>query len=161
MMLEKLKYFINDVNYTDHESLYKQAQKICHEMFSHELANLKMEESAHDLTPAMEELGLEQELIEQLIEDYVEQVIKSIVQFEKHLKGLQELKESELRLDYTQFRELAHKNLGVARNLRIQDAQVLLYELMKKDDLDYLVTCLEALKYCTIKITRASQYSDM
>jgi HPt (histidine-containing phosphotransfer) domain-containing protein len=160
-MLEKLKYFINDINYTDHESLYKQAQKICHEMFSEELAHLKIDESTHDVTLAIEELGLDQELVEQLIEDYVEQVIKSIVQFEKHLRGLQELKASELRLDYTQFRELAHKNLGVARNLRVQDAQVLLYELMKKDDLDYLVTCLEALKYCTIKLHPKRAYDTI
>ncbi|MEJ2373430.1 MAG: hypothetical protein P8Y16_06520, partial [Sulfurimonas sp.] len=66
-----------------------------------------------------------------------------------------------MTLDYIPFRELAHKNLGVARNLRIQDAQVLLYELMKKDDLDYLVTCLEALKYCAIKLNPKRAYDTI
>ena len=51
-------------------------------------------------------------------------------------------------MDYTLLRELAHKNLGVARNLRIYDAQKLLEKIMKEDDLDMIFLYLEGLFAC-------------
>jgi len=68
--------------------------------------------------------------LDELVDDYVAQVIKSVVQFEKYLTQLLNEQKQDLELDYTLFRELAHKNLGVARNLRIKNAETLLYELM-------------------------------
>lgn len=160
-MLEKLKYYIDNIHQTDPITLSEQAEILCHELFVFDLSHLDIEGYKYDPSIAVEELGLDKELVEHLVEDYVEQIIKSVLQFEEHLKKLQDSKAHQEDLDYTPFRELAHKNLGVARNLRIQDAQVLLYELMKKDDLDYLVTCLEALKYCAIKLRPKRAYDTL
>ena len=110
---------------------------------------------------AVEELGIDYDLVLQLLDDYVAQTIKSIVQFEEHMKRLQYSQSEDLILDYQAFRELAHKNLGVARNLRIKDAEVLLYELMKKDDLDYLILCLEALKACAVRLSPKCAYDTL
>ncbi|MDH4944183.1 hypothetical protein [Sulfurimonas sp. C5] len=160
-MLEKLNYYLTDIQQTDPITLSQQAELLCHELAVFELSNLKIEGYDYDPAIAIEELGLDAELVDHLVEDYVEQITKSVVQFEKYLKELQNSKANSKDLDYTPFRELAHKNLGVARNLRIHDAQILLYELMKKDDLDYLVHCLEALKYCAIKLKPQRAYDTL
>ncbi|MFT7860231.1 MAG: hypothetical protein ABXS93_04765 [Sulfurimonas sp.] len=160
-MLEKLKYYITNIQQIDPKILSEQAEILCHELFVFELSHLKIENYKYDPAVAMEELGLDEELVEQLVEDYVEQIIKSVLQFEEYLTKLLDSQANKEALDYIPFRELAHKNLGVARNLRIEDAQVLLYELMKKDDLDYLVSCLEALKYCAIKLKPKRAYDTL
>jgi hypothetical protein len=57
------------------------------------------------------------------------------------------------------LKNLAHKNLGVARNLRIEDAQVLLSELMyNHTDFEYLKNCIEALMACTFKLNPPYAY---
>ncbi|MBD3796693.1 MAG: hypothetical protein IE887_02940 [Campylobacterales bacterium] len=160
-MLAKLKDFIKSVQQDNHLSLLDEARRICKELLSSELSHLNISDYTYTPTLAVEELGIEKELVEQLVEDYVEQVTKAVVQFERYLKNLQNSEQNETVLDYTLFRELAHKNLGVARNLRIKDAQVLLYELMKKDDLNYLMICLEALKYCAIKLKPKRAYDTI
>lgn len=152
-MIEKIKSFIRNTKPITYMELLEEANRMCDLLFAKDLAHLDIDNYKYSLANAVNELGLDDELVHQLVEDYVEQVTKSVVQFEKYLKTLQTSKEQAIVLDYTPFRELAHKNLGVARNLRIYDAQVLLFELMKKDDLDYLVVCLEALKYCAIKLS--------
>ncbi|WP_428739351.1 hypothetical protein [Sulfurimonas sp.] len=157
-MLEKINYFVKNVKTDSYLELFNKANQVCDEILCEKLSHLGVRGYKYDPTEAIEELGLDQELVEQLVEDYVEQVIKAIVQFEAYMKKLQNSQENHITLDYTPFRELAHKNLGVARNLRIKDAQVLLYELMKKDELEYLVECLEALKYCAIKLKPRRAY---
>ena len=69
---------------------------------------------------AVEELGLDEEMISHLIEDYVSQIIKAIVQFEHMIYKLQNQKDAKKELDFSEIRDLAHKNLGVARNLRVK-----------------------------------------
>ena len=101
---------------------------------------------------AIEELGLDDELIHQLVEDYVIQIIKSVDQFRELLDKLQDTKNANEELNFKELRELAHKNLGVARNLRIKDGEVILNDLMKKDDLTHLFVCLETLKACAIRL---------
>jgi len=101
---------------------------------------------------AIDELGLDDELINKLVEDYVAQIIRSKATFLDYLEILQEQKKTGKQPDYVNFRELAHKNLGVARNLRIEDAQKLIYELMTKDDLQYLKNTLDVLIACAIKL---------
>jgi len=128
----------------DVRKLVSDAHKVCFDFFNYEYTYSESE--------AVEELGLDDELVHQLVEDYVAQIIKAIIQFEEYLFELQNTKDAKKELDYTPFRELAHKNLGVARNLRIKDAEELLYELMKKDDLEYLFRCLETLKSCAIRL---------
>jgi len=141
--------------------LQESAQEVCHELLSGKLAHLNIQDYKYDTKQAVVELGLDEEMIQQLVDDYVAQIIKAIIQFDEYMEKLKESQDKETTLDYTPFRELAHKNLGVARNLRIKDAEVLLYELMKKDDLDYLLTCLEALKVCAIKLRPKCAYDTI
>jgi len=123
-------------------SLVQKAKSVCRLFFD--------DDYEYDVSEAIEELGLDEELIHQLVEDYVAQIIKSVLQFEELLYELQSKKDAREELDYTELRELAHKNLGVARNLRIKDAEILLADLMKKDDLEYLFHCIEGLRACAI-----------
>ena len=164
-MLKKLRFFKKAVPKAVEEDdvrlLQKSAMEVCDELLSGKLAHLDIQNYTYNTKEAVTELGLDEEMINQLVDDYVAQIIKAILQFDLYMEKLQESQNKELTLDYTPFRELAHKNLGVARNLRIKDAQALLYELMKKDDLDYLLTCLEALKVCAIKLRPKCAYATI
>jgi len=124
--------------------LYERATKVCSSFFD--------EEYHYDATEAVEELGLDEELIHQLLEDYINQIIKAIMAFEEMLYVLQSRVDAKLEIDYTELRNLAHKNLGVARNLRIKDAETLLNKMMKEDDLESLFLFIEALRACAIKL---------
>lgn len=124
--------------------LVDSAKDVCHSFFD--------ELYVYNEAEAMEELGLDDELIHQLVEDYVIQILKSINVFEEYIFKLQSDKDAKIELNYTPLRELAHKNLGVARNLRIKDAEKLLHALMKEDDLEYLYVCLETLRSCAIML---------
>ena len=125
-------------------TLVSKANKICMSFFN--------EEYRYSDAEAIEELGVDKELVNQLVEDYVNQILKAIVQFEEMIYKLQETKDAKLEPDFSELRDLAHKNLGVARNLRIKDAETLLHDLMKKDDLEHLFRCTEALQACTIRL---------
>jgi hypothetical protein len=160
-MLQKLDFFDYILENKNAQTLLADAQKICDNLTATVLQDLGIRDYHYDPKEAMEELGLDEKLIEQLVADYVAQIIRSVVQFEDYIKALQNSKENHTQLDYTLFRELAHKNLGVARNLRIKDAEKLLYELMKKDDLEYLIVCLEALKVCAIKLNPQCAYETI
>jgi hypothetical protein len=151
-MLKKLNFFKKFSKERDFDSIIKDTHSTCENLLSNDLSNLGIENYEYTTDEAVEELGLDEDLVHQLVEDYVTQVIKSITQFEEYLSKLVESEDTNNILDYTPFRELAHKNLGVARNLRIRDAEKILYELMKKDDLEYLLICIEALRVCTIRL---------
>jgi HPt (histidine-containing phosphotransfer) domain-containing protein len=108
---------------------------------------------------AIEELGLDSELINQLLEDYVIQIVKSIETFRTFLNVLKNDKLASKELDFTPLRELAHKNLGVARNLRIKDSEEILTTLMKSDDLEEIEKSLDILHSCIIKLKPESAYN--
>ena len=127
---------------------------LCDELIAGKLEFPDIFDYKHKTDLAVEELGLDHELINKLNEDYVAQIIKSEVLFFQYLNKLKEQKNHNEKLDYTSFRELAHKNLGVARNLRIEDAKRLLQGLMVEDDLEHLETCLKALVACAIKLNQ-------
>ncbi|MEN4052448.1 MULTISPECIES: hypothetical protein [Sulfurimonas] len=164
-MLHKLNFFrkpvVKEAESNDVELLKKSATEVCNTLFSDKLAHLKIQNYTYDTKEAVAELGLDKEMVEQLVDDYVAQIIKAIIQFDEYMEKLQHSEANQIELDYTLFRDLAHKNLGVARNLRIKDAEVLLYELMKKDDLEYLLICLEALKVCAIKLRPKCAYDTI
>jgi len=164
-MLHKLNFFrklvTKESESDDVEFLRKSAEEVCDNLFSGKLANLNIDDYRYDTQEAVAELGLDEDMVEQLVDDYVAQIIKAIIQFDEYMEELQESEAHQKELDYTLFRDLAHKNLGVARNLRIRDAEKLLYELMKKDDLEYLLTCLEALKVCAIKLRPKCAYDTI
>jgi len=133
--------------------LVQKAQKVCLDYFGYD----------YEYSPeeAIEELGVELDLIDHLIDDYVIQIIKSDVAFRESLLILKEAKLNNKTLNYTTFRNLAHKNLGVARNLRIKDSAQILEDLLKKDDLKYLEHSLEILKACAIKLNPVSAYDAL
>ena len=105
----------------------------------------------YSIDKAILELGLDNELILELVEEFVLQIISSKDIFLAYIDELEQKEKNSLNLDYTELRDLAHKNLGVARNLRIDDAQIVLNELMTKDDLEYLRTCVYVLQDCIEK----------
>lgn len=115
----------------------------------------------YDIDDAVEELGLDKETIQQFVESYVVQILKTVSEFEKLISELENKKYDLVESDYISLKELAHKNLGVARNLRIQDAQKLLSELMKKNDLKYLRLCLEVLEATAIRLSANTAYNTL
>ena len=161
-MIKKFEFLNKSVEKQDVQLMQEEASRIYTDLIINELADLNLSEYTYSPAQAVEELGLDEALINELVADYVSQIIKSLVQFEVKLNNLQKSKNNnETNLDYTPFRELAHKNLGVARNLRIKDAEILLYEMMKGEDLDYLMLCLEALEVSTIKLNTEVAYNTL
>jgi len=152
-MNEKVKFERRNNRNNEIRALVKKAKSICSKFFQ--------DDYQYSTTEAVEELGLDDELIQQLVEDYVIQVINSLDQFEELIFELQSSKDAKQDLDYTTLRELAHKNLGVARNLRIKDAEILLNDLMKKDELEHLFRCIEVLQACTVKLRPESAFKTM
>jgi len=110
---------------------------------------------------AVEELGVDAELIDQLLEDFVTQILSSNLSFRTFLSTLKEEEKNLQELDYVPFKELVHKNLGVARNLRIKDAQEILELLMKKENLDDLSILLDILEACAIKLKPMKSYETL
>jgi hypothetical protein len=152
-MNDSVKTKKTTTKYENIEKLLSEASLICFSFFNHEYR--------YDVQEAVDELGLDEELIHELVEDYVAQIIKSVVQFEEILYGLASNKDTKSELDYTELKELAHKNLGVARNLRIKDSELLLKELMKKDDLEYLLKCVAVLRATAIVLKPKYAYKTI
>lgn len=144
-MLDNPKQIDLLLEYDSVQEMLDNALIVTRNLFMNDLSNLEIKNYQYTPDKAIEELGLDSVLINQLVEDYVNQIIKSKDSFIKHIEKLQYDKKNAKELDYKDLRELAHKNLGVARNLRIEDAQKLLYKIMKVDDLEYISKCLEAL----------------
>ncbi len=138
-----------------------QAKATCKRLDTTELKYLNIGNYKYNADEAIKELGVTSELIHHLVEDYVIQILKTETLFLVYIKELRKNQIDNKELDYTQLRELVHKNLGVARNLRIKDAEIILQEMMKKDDLDYLTICLEALRAHAIKLKPACAYNTI
>jgi len=124
--------------------LVDNAKKLCCDFFQDQYTYCDNE--------AIDELGLERELIDQLVEDYVIQIIKSLDLFREHIDTLHQKKKEGSILDYTPLRELAHKNLGVARNLRIKDSEDILTRLMKQENIEDFHHYVNLLEACVIKL---------
>jgi hypothetical protein len=123
--------------------------------------DLNISHYEYDISLAVEALGLEEELVFQLVEDYIIQILKSKIHFENYIQELEKAKENNEVMDYEKLRHLAHKNLGVARNLRIEDAQKLLTILLKDDDLEYLKLSLKALEVSAVKLIPLFAYETL
>lgn len=134
-------------------TLVEKAQKVSYSFFQNKYK--------YSTNEAVCELDLDEDLVDQLLEDYVAQIIKAVTQFKAMLYTLQSERDAKQTLSYTELRELAHKNLGVVRNLRIEDAIVLLDDLMKKDDLEHLFICIETLRACAIILKPAYAYNTI
>jgi hypothetical protein len=125
------------------------------------LENLNISHYRYDISEAMEELYLDEDVIRQLLEDYVIQILKSKITFDEYIEELKKAEFDNVVLDYTKVRDLAHKNLGVVRNLRVNDAKIILEELMKENDLDYLKLCVKALEISAVKLHPLCAYETL
>ena len=133
--------------------LYDKASKACVKFFG--------ENYRYDGKEAVDELGLDDELIHQLLEDYVVQILTSVVQFEEIIETLDEELLNNQAPNYTPLQELVHKNLGVARNLRIKDAEELLAQMMKEENLKSLSFYLKILESCAIRLKPTCAYNTL
>ncbi len=134
-----------------YEEYVQQAKKKCQRL-KDELAEFGEGDHDYSMEVTKEELGLDDELINSLLEDYVVQIISTMPQFRKLAKELQKELKKGRQPDFQPLRDLAHKNLGVARNLRIKDAQKILSVIMKKEDAEAILECLEFLESCAIML---------
>jgi len=160
-MFKKFNLFKNSSQDDQVSSTLKDADLLCQKILKEKLSHLNIPIDSYRSKEAVDELGLDDELVHQLLEDYVAQVIKASFLFENYLKSLKNKKEEIKEEDFMPFRDLAHKNLGVARNLRIKDAEILLNEMMTGDDLEYIEDCLRALKACSIKLKPECAYKTL
>lgn len=129
------------------------AQKICDDVFKNRFENSELSNYKYDLCEAENELGLEKELISQLIEDYITQIFKANDTFKNLLSSIYEKNCVDKQNKLDELHDLAHKNLGVVRNLHIKDAQILINDLMiKHNDLNHLKDCVKALQACAFKL---------
>jgi hypothetical protein len=101
---------------------------------------------------ASEQLGLSHELIDELLEDYVEQILRTNGEFHLHLSDMWQDQFFGKELDYMPLRDLAHKNLGVAKNLRIQTAIEILNALEKEQNLHKISQLLNLLLISAIRL---------
>jgi len=152
-MVKKSKYLSTLTNVNSVEEALENALKL--------LENFNIKNYHYSPNEAVEELGLDLEIVEQLVQDYVIQIMNASSAFVKHHDVLQNSQENGDTLKYDLLRDLAHKNLGVARNLRIKDAEKLLKIIMNVDDLDYVLKALEALVACAIKLKPKAAYDTL
>lgn len=147
-MLEKLGFKKKSLHTKEFDNYLKTAKEVSNRLLQDELKELGIHGYVYSPGMAVEELGLDNGLVQDLIEDYVTQIIKNVPDFKNHIDRLKTARD--VANSFQPLRDLAHKNLGVAKNLRILDAQKILNELMKKEDLEYLNKCVDALEACAI-----------
>jgi len=135
-----------------HNQFLQNKEHLLNNLLNKELQGLEINKYQFSVENTMEKLGLDDDLIQELIEEFVSQILENKSLFLIYIEDLKKNKTLGKKLDYTNLRDLAHKNLGVAKNLRIYNAKVLLNELMTQDDLKYLSACLDALEICVIKL---------
>ena len=144
-MNSSLKHINLLLQIEDNQVMLVYAQNRLKKLSLNELASLDILAYSYVPDKAIDELGLDLELLDQLLEDYVTQILKSNTTFISCLIKLQEESLLNKVLNYTPLRELAHKNLGVAKNLRIDNIQKILDVIIKSEDLNLMYQCLEGL----------------
>ncbi len=132
-----------------------------HSFLKNNLSELNIHDYHYVIDDALTELDLGHDIVIQLLEDFIIQILKAKITFYKQIQDLKQAQLDNRPLDYTEIRNLAHKNLGVARNLRIKDAQKILTILMEKDDLDYLRICVKALEVSAVKLNPLCAYETL
>ena len=134
------------------ELIFDEATKTSYEILTNHFNNNKLKYYIYDSSIAVEELGLSQELIYQLVDDYISQILNTMYQFNKLINSIKELHGEDKEINIIELKSLAHKNLGVVKNLRIEDAELLLNDLMTKDDIEHLAICVKGLESCAFKL---------
>lgn len=141
------------------ELLYDEALKTSHRIFIHRFDDNKLKNYRYDVSIASNELGIDEELIWELINDYISQIFNTKYQFDNLLSNIRELRDIDREVKMMELSNLAHKNLGVAKNLRIEDAKIILNDLMVVKDIDHLEDCVLALEACAYKLNPSHGFS--
>jgi len=143
------------------DTYLNKAIKLYTRAVSGELRELELDLQEYSTDLAVKELGLDKELIDSLVDDFVVQIIKYKPVFMMHIENLSKQASSGEMLNYQVLRDLAHKNLGVARNLRIVNAQKILKDIMVEEDFDYLYYCVEILEAYVITLRPKVAYKTL
>lgn len=138
------------------EDLFKSARRISKEIYIFDLESYGSYQYVGSI--AMEALGIEEELLNELLDDYVVQIIRAIIILTQQLHRLNNQRKLNQTLDFTELRELIHKNLGVARNLRIEDAEILLKIMIEEDNLELIMTYIIRLLTTVILLDAKTSY---
>ncbi len=125
------------------------------------LSHLNISGYCYQINRAVDELSLEERVIDELIEDYVIQILKSTIIFYKYVQELKKSKLENRTLNYADIRKLAHKNLGVAKNLRIEDSEKLLTLIMSEESLNSLEIYIKALEISAFKLNPLCAYETL
>ena len=76
------------------QQILNDAIDITNTLFKHELKDLDINSYKYIPEIAVEELGIDLELVNQLVEDYINQILKSNAFFVEYIKKLQDDKEN-------------------------------------------------------------------
>ncbi len=140
------KFFQNQASFDEY---VRHAKEKCEEL-QHVVSKVDANDHVYSFEITKYALGLDDELINSLLEEYVAQIIATMPRFWQITHELRNSSEKGAVVDFTELRELAHKNLGVARNLHIKDAQKILHSIMTSDNIEEVERCLEYLEACMI-----------
>ncbi len=151
-MFTKFSFTNNLSKEEDIANVINHISQMCKEETHPRFKELNLCDYHYCIEQAVNDLDLDAELIEEFLDAYVMQILEVIPQFENYFDELRENDHSMIVFDYSHIRNLAHKNLGVARNLRIKDAEKLLSVMMKTENLEYLELCLDALETFAIRL---------
>lgn len=100
-------------------------------------------------------------MIHELLEDFTIQLIQSNITLHKKINLLKKEKLYSKKLDFSPFRDIIHKNLGVARNLRVKDSVEVLSKLIEETDLEKIEMLLEVLEACALKLKPMKAYDAL
>ena len=106
----------------------------------------------YDINAVTSELGLDEDMICELLDDYVNQILVTNNEFVDILSYMWEKQFLGESFSLEPCLNLVHKNLGVAKNLRIEDAVLILSEIKKQSDVETISLYLDALVSCAIKL---------
>jgi hypothetical protein len=157
-----MKYSINELSLEQSfEAFLDDVSDLCKRVFESSFSYLELNEYSYDIDKVVEELELDIELVKGFVDEFMIEIFKSKNLFLESINKLQEDKNNGITPDFQLFRDLVHKNLGVAKNLRIKSAEKLLNELMNSDDTEYLKKCLEALNVCAVNLNPPHAYKTL
>lgn len=139
------------------DKILKESKRFLEENFK----DLDISDYCYKIDDVINELYLDEEILIELVDDFVVQILKSKSVFYEYIRDLKKDKQCGMQPNYTDIRNLAHKNLGAAKNLRIVDAQKLLEIIMYENDLERLKLSVKGLAFCVIKLNPSIAFDTL
>jgi len=154
----KFKYSKNLSKEEEIATVLKDYDRLCRSIDHKVFKELDICDYKYTTDEAVKELCIDEDTVNTILNEYIKQLYDSLFIFDIMIKRLKLDQSLNKELNYTPLRELAHKNLGVARNLRIKDAEKLLTAIMHSDDLELIEISLDMLQYTTIRLDPELSY---